>query len=821
MNKTARLYNYTAIKDEWQASGVSDEIVRQNVRHISGETPKQWLLYGCERKDIQRNNGAWNSRVQRTYGHTEHGGWWCGTVDVLKAASGVSDTLSDWGCFKPFEPRITRKHFLTEPVGSVNSKVEENNTKILKYEHPPKVPTELFALKVSDTVSDRILGVPGLADRFWAEVIANADIPLVITEGAKKAGCLLSNGFASVGLPGIYNGYRSEKDADGEYTGERNLTPQLEVFAKPGREIYFAFDQDAKPKTRKNVAIAIKNTGRLLEEKGCKVKVAIWSSKYKGVDYFIVGKGIKSFRKAYDKALTLAKFLYFNRPKLTKRIDHQLNQKYLGDIAHLLAENESYFLALRSAKGTGKTESLVDVIEAARREGQKALVLTHRIQLGQALCNRFGIDYVSEFRNSETKGILGYGICVDSLHSQSQAKFNPDEWRDAIVIIDEVDQVLKHLLCSATCKSNRTKILANFERIIRQTFLSDTGKLIIASADVGDKEINYLSSLCPTAAASKLLVIDNAYVPEGYVCYSFEGSKPDKLVLELIAAIERGEKTLVHLSAQKHGSKYGTINLEKLLKKKFPGLSILRIDSETVAEPGHPAYGCISFLNEVLPKYQVVIASPSIETGVSIDDREEHFDSVWMIAQGVQSCDSVRQTMRRHRGNISRYVWVRRVAVNAVSLSRKSPKLIISSQEQNAIFNATFAAKEGALEIDTDSFPEAFKLWAEITSEESFNAFKYRETVLAGLAEEGHTIKQWEGRNSEEETEVINEEIKATKADSEINYQIAVSEAPDISESEARILSDKKAKTEQERLISKKADLKALYGVNVTPELVA
>jgi len=45
---------------------------------------------------------------------------------------------------------------------------------------------------------------------------------------------------------------------------------------------------------------------------------------------------------------------------------------------------------------------------------------------------------------------------------------------------------------------------------------------------------------------------------------------------------------------------------------------ILRIDSESLAEPTHPAYGCMTSLNQVLGNYDVVLASPVIET------RSEH-----------------------------------------------------------------------------------------------------------------------------------------------------------------------------------------------------
>jgi hypothetical protein len=84
----------------------------------------------------------------------------------------------------------------------------------------------------------------------------------------------------------------------------------------------------------------------------------------------------------------------------------------------------------------------------------------------------------------------------------------------------------------------------------------------------------------------------------------------------------------------------------------------LRIDSESVSDPSHPAFGCIAHLNEILTKYDLVIASPSLETGVSIDIKG-HFSAVWGIFQGVQSANSVRQMLARLRETVDRHIWVR------------------------------------------------------------------------------------------------------------------------------------------------------------------
>ncbi|MFM7790693.1 MAG: DUF3854 domain-containing protein, partial [Microcystis panniformis] len=110
---------------------------------------------------------------------------------------------------------------------------------------------------------------------FWAWVLENPSIALLITEGAKKAGALLTAGYAAIALPGIYSGFRQDK-AWGNAIGLPYLIPQLEAFCQSGREIVFAFDQDTKPKTIRNVRTAIERTGKLLGYRGCKVSVVSW-----------------------------------------------------------------------------------------------------------------------------------------------------------------------------------------------------------------------------------------------------------------------------------------------------------------------------------------------------------------------------------------------------------------------------------------------------------------------------------------------------------------------------------------------------------------
>ena len=121
---------------------------------------------------------------------------------------------------------------------------------------------------------------------FYQYVISDPTIPIVITEGNKKAAKLITEGFVTLSVPGVFNGYRKETD---------KLIPQLEVFAVVSREIVIGFDQDNKERTIANVNKAIAKTGKLFEREGCKVSVLTWDYPEKGVDDLIVAHGSEVF----------------------------------------------------------------------------------------------------------------------------------------------------------------------------------------------------------------------------------------------------------------------------------------------------------------------------------------------------------------------------------------------------------------------------------------------------------------------------------------------------------------------------------------------
>ena len=785
--------------NEWLASAVDPRIIALNVISVSDTTAYDYLFYS--QNVPRRNDGRLRDGVLNSYRHIEGKNWWCSGIDPLNNYS-----LMQWGCMKPDRPR-------RDP-----NKVH----KVIKYEHPLRVPTRAFFLAVPDDIwmrvatrydkpisdSDRALG-------FWHWVWKH-NIPVVICEGAKKAGALLTAGFAAIALPGVNSGYRHPKDEQGEPTVEKHLIPDLQHFATQGRVFTICFDHDTKPETVNRVNIAISQTTKLLISCGCQVLVTEWSYPEKGIDDLIAVRGQSVASLVISLALTFEQWQVKEYSRLSIDADLVLNQRYIGvlpipDLAQLIC--------LKAPKGTGKTESLAPIVKDAIANGQPVILLSHRVQLAQAIADRVGIPYVTEVRNSSTGALLGFALCVDSLHPLGQAKFNALHWREPLVIIDEVEQVIWHTLTAATeVKKHRVEVLKQLSQLLKNALSPGRGQVIIADADLSDLSVELVTGLANINV--KPWVVVNTWKGNPWNIHHYNQKTPVNWLAALEGDIENGGRVFIAVDGQKAKSKWGTKVLEARLNKQFPHLKILRIDSETIADPQHPAYCCINHLNTVLKAYDIVIVSPSISTGVSIDI-QGHFTSVWGCFQGVAAENSTRQALARVREDVPRHIWVATHGLGQIGNGAINLKSLLASEHKRFQANLQLLLDAALIiEDQIDINRTALNVWGKMACRINAGMIAYRDAVLKGLRDEGHMIFD---ATISETPEKLLDEITAVK---ESVYRteceaIANADTESLTLSQYEALQQQRAKTATERYTERKYNLQQRYGVDVTPELVA
>lgn len=804
--------------NEWRSSAVDPALIELNVESLEGDAALERLTENAIEKigKDQKTPHSYQyetspvAKILNRYKDMSDQGWWASGIDIL------SGEPSQWGCYKPDKPRLS-----TEKL------------KPIKYEHPAKCPTEIFALRIPYRIGLKIAEKQGLKDdyltrlgdnsldsedrEFWQWVIENPSIPLLVTEGAKKAGSLLSAGYVAIALPGIYSGFRQEK-IWGNAIGLPYLIPQLLPFCGGGREVVFCFDQDTKAKTVKNVRTAIEKTGKLLGYKGCKVSVARWSDYWKGVDDFIASQGVEALDQVFSERISLDAYKIENFSAITP--DLTINERYISQ--SLNPPENAKIVAIKAPKGTGKTEFIAAKIAPLLAKGDRVLVITHRVQLGLELSRRFGVNYRSELAKSEDGSLLGYVLCIDSLHGKANPRFNPNDWENTTIIMDECEQVFWHLLNSPTCEKYRVKIIDCLRELFRIA-VSTGGKIYLSDADLGMNAIGYVQS--QIGYPVETYIIENTYKsPLKRNLYLFDGNNPSSLIKELEIALSIDQKIIIHTDGQKHKSNWGTRNLEYYFKKKYPNLKILRIDSESVSDRSHPAYGCMGNLDQILCQYDLVICSPVIETGVSID--VNHFDAVFAISHGVQSVNAFCQTLARVRSNISRYIWVSGVSPNRIGNGSTDLNQLLAGEHFKAKNTIRLLQSVGLREIPEFSFLEdgekyspSLSLWAKNAVRINLEAKNYRETLMRKLENEGYKITPI-ASGDKESVKALKDEIKSAKNENYSGHKKAVLESDTISNSEYNSLKEKRELTEGERNQLKRARIERTYGINLTDELI-
>jgi len=284
------------------------------------------------------------ARLMQSYEQlASDGGWWVDSgVDPSSFPTlkpGEAAQMSSYGTFKPNKPR------------------QDESGKIRKYENPRGVKKELFDRDlnfsaVPDEIAEQIYRKYGItptasekASGFWYVVYKHPEIPIYRTEGNKKDAAITSQGRVVISGQGVNAGYRA-KDQFGDKLPQRLLHPQLEVFAQPGREIRFAFDQDSKLSTILNVRQELVREAELLLERGCNIYSLQWDHREgKGADDLIKSKGPIAFEKADNLAVPIKQIMQQHYRTKYNSIARRVKEE-LGTISEERIDLEVYLRAI-------------------------------------------------------------------------------------------------------------------------------------------------------------------------------------------------------------------------------------------------------------------------------------------------------------------------------------------------------------------------------------------------------------------------------------------------------------------------------------------
>ena len=664
---------------------------------------------------------------------------------------------------------------------------------------------------------------------FWEWVRVN-DIPIKWCEGAKKACCLLSHGYVAIALSGVSNGYRTPKDEHGTKIGKSYLVEDVAKFVTGDRIHEIVFDADTKLKTIQGVNANIKAFGALINTKAKSkhdvdvVRVLSWEPELgKGVDDLIVANGIETFEAINKTSKSYTVWKLETERKLTHPVSLAVCRRYLGAVN---IPKMARLIVIKSAMNTGKTYSIAEAIEDKIGDPNHVIfVITHRDNLAVELGNRFKIVHRKDISSSGEGKLFGYVMVADSAHSKADPSFNPEDYagKTITVIIDECESVAWHILSSDTdIKKNRVEVLENLSKLLAMG-LSGNGQVFLADAHVSDRSVNFFHQLAcqskPELIELEPFVIANSFKfteTPWRVC-PFSSKVPSYWKKYLDSYLERKSdaKVLIQLESQKIHSKWSTQTIEKDLKAKFPDKKIVRVDSDTVKNPDHPAYKAHQNFTEFCKNWDIVICSNVLESGVSID-LYGHFTSVWACIWGVSSPRQANQMLARLRDPVDRYVWIAQRAINHVGNGSDNAYALLKSTDSHT--KATIQALQqnglGDLETEGGCLNLALKTWASYGAEINHDGRNLVASILGNIKADGHFV----GDVISDKDKDTNLQMEAVRDENYDQYAQTIENQPLIDEKTAKEIENKiKGKiktpaTEPEIHQLRKYNLQKTYG---------
>jgi Domain of unknown function (DUF3854) len=630
---------------EWVVNSAVDPILTElNVRSLSGDEIYEYLLYALPHT-ARRNDGRLRDGYLQRYAHI-NSAWWASGLDPH------NDWLAmDWGRMKPDNPRF-----------EWDKATNEQTQKPVKYESPPKTPNrvtylrvplhiwKLVSLRYDVPMPELITVTPeGEALGFWAWVMAHPEIPVCLTEGEKKAGCLLTLGYVAIALPGIWNGRVGKEDLE-------SLHPDLVPMAQKGRKFVILFDYETKPKTKHQIFQATRRTAATIIQLGCQCEVALLPGPEKGIDDWVVALGKKADKAVSTMiadALTIKEYqqrFFVNRARGLRKFKPNVivNTRYLSTVIRSLPQ--SGLVGLASDMGTGKTEILAMI----RRDNPQLSFLNngHRVTLLKNLSDRLQTAMYSAISCGDWAKAKALSITVDSLYKMAN-----DLQAYDILFIDEACQYLAHLLKSKTCKEHRGAILEVLEYLVYNAKL-----VVLADAHLDDLTIEFFMRMRPLG--EKPFIIKNQYRSGGRQVFWYEGRNSSALVAEFHAQLMLGKKLMMVSDSKRF--------IKKLERALNDGSAI--DDSDDTPEPSvdrqlrvwaihsenSGSEENVIFIREInvaIKDIDAFLITPSLGTGVDIST--DHFDAVFGVFHAVsQSATECAQQLWRYRPNVPMYVWV-------------------------------------------------------------------------------------------------------------------------------------------------------------------
>ena len=481
-------------------------------------------------------------------------------------------------------------------------------------------------------------------------------------------------------------------------------------------------------------------------------------------------------------SLTVKPWLEINTPNLDQI-----------ELEHKLEPGHTYLVL--SAKGTAKTKSIKPLIDRF----DNVYSWFNRIFLGREECHKLGLNYKDELGSFQ--GHLKTGFCANSSYQFSTKNLRSN----GLLLMDESDQVLSYMF-ESICNKNgiRPAILKAFEAQLAAT-IHGNGMALFMSADNSNIEYEFLKQIAPPGCEVRV-IINHYQPPKGEVNF-YTSNSPDAQIEKLIKDLVTGIPCFV-IDDIKNGVR-GCKSVAEYIRKIMPSIAdkIVEINSDVSGCEDIIAY--LKNINEASKETQLLICSPSVISGISIENG--HFKQAYGFFNGILTPKEASQALTRVRGLQNLNVWAAEQGFTSVADRSLTPEEIKSYHQRNYAANSKYLSSFDAnYNVLTDEWSSPwFDLYSKYAAYRNLAMTDLRQRVKEKFESEGYDIVEIDSETNDN----VKDKLKQTWGEINLEHAIAVSEANILTDEQFEALSNsQKSLTPQEQRDIEKTLLLKRYG---------
>lgn len=436
---------------------------------------------------------------------------------------------------------------------------------------------------------------------------------------------------------------------------------------------------------------------------------------------------------------------------------------------------------VRSAIGTGKTEVVEKLIK--QHPDKSVLFTTHLISLVESAAKRLDVVSYNECDNFDLQIESRLAICLNSLGKlTAEGALRTYDF----VIIDEIEQVLARL---TTKIEQKPLVFSVLKQIMQQA-----KTLICLDAHLSKTTTQMIQRFCPDKEIT--IHFNDWGIQQSREIILHDSG--ESVQMKAISTLEQGKTVYLAFNSKKEAAKtYSTF------KATFPNKKGLYISSDNTGDEENKAF--FNNVNAVSKQYDYLICTPSVSTGVSIDNG--HFNFVGGIfLSHVNTANDCMQALGRVRNQQTLDVYCEKRHGN----KSLNPEVIASKwntthQHDLELMNLNALGQRIIMNEDYEN------LCLIVTQSKhlSFNDF-YTQFALLAL-HEGMTLKYFE-HQLDLDTQKKLRQLKHSCFSSE---EILISENPlSLTAREIIALENKSRRTMNETRLYKKQQLIEFYNLS-------